>query len=116
MGFPFFCFFLELFLFSALSWLLLLAPKSRALLSEQTALGRRSRQISRFLLSPEIRASFVLSLFLFSTLMVIGAALLFWLALGFNWSALVLGCLSLALGLGILRLCLRQTQYPRRES
>jgi hypothetical protein len=77
MGFPFCCFFLELFLFSALFWLLLVAPKGRPLFSEQTARDLRSRQVSRPLLSPEIRASFVLSLFLFSTLMVRGAALLF---------------------------------------
>jgi hypothetical protein len=104
MGFPFFCFFLLLTLFSVGASLPFLVPKHSTLFSWCAVAGRRFQPFATLLLSTEIRAWFVLSLFLFSTLILMGAALLFSLSLGFDWSALVLGCLSLLLGLGILLL------------
>jgi hypothetical protein len=112
MGFPFFCLLIVLTILSVGSCVPLLVRKSGALFSGRAA---RFQHLTTLILSTEIRGWFVLSLFLSSTLIVIGAALVFSLSLGINWSALVLGCLSLFLGFGILLLGLRQTRYPFRD-
>ena len=112
MGFPFFCFFLLLTLFSIGFCLPFLLPRRSNLFSGRAAAYRRLQRITALLLSTEIRIGFVLSLFLFLVLILMGTALLFSLSLGFDWSALVLGCLSLLLGLAILLLGLRQTRDP----
>jgi hypothetical protein len=110
MGFPFSCLLILLTIFSIGAYVPLFARKSEALFSGRAA---RLQQLATLILSTEIRAGFVLSLFLSSPLIIFGAALTFSLSFGFNWSALVLGCLSILLGLGILLLGLRQTRYPR---
>jgi hypothetical protein len=112
MSFPFFCLLIVLAIFSIGSGVPLFVRKSGALFSGRTA---RFQQLTTWILSTEIRGWFVLSLFLSSTLIVAGAALVFSLAFGMNWSALVLGCLSLFLGLGILLLGLHQTRSPSRH-
>lgn len=112
MGFPFFCLLIVLTILSVGSCVPLFVRKSGALFSGRAA---RFQHLTTLILSTEIRGWFVLSLFLSSTLIVIGAALVFSLSLGINWSAPVLGCLSLFLGFGILLLGLRQTRYPFRD-
>jgi len=112
MGFPFSCLLILLTIFSIGACVPLFARKSGALFSGRAA---RLQQLTTLILSTEIRGWFVLSLFLSSTLIVVGAALVFSLSFGINWSALVLGCLSIFLGLGVLLLGLRQTRSPLQD-
>ncbi|BCL80926.1 hypothetical protein ccbrp13_33910 [Ktedonobacteria bacterium brp13] len=118
MGFPFFCLLILLTIltiFSIVSFLPTFARKSGDHFFGSAVFGRQLQPPATIIESTYLCGRFYLSLFLSSTLILVGAVLLFSFSFGFTWSALILGCLSIFLGIGILLLGLSRTRSPSQE-
>jgi hypothetical protein len=104
MGFPYLCLGIFLSLFSIVAFVYCSTREKGNVTCSPAASRRLFQRLADRVFSDYFRGGFFVTLLLSTTLVLLGAALLFSLSLSFTWSALALGCLSALGGPGILLL------------
>lgn len=104
MGFPYLCLGIFLALFSVIAFVYYSMREKGDVACSPAASRRLFQCLADRVFSDYFRGGFFVTLLLSTTLVLLGAALLFSLSLSFTPSALALGCLSALGGPGILLL------------